>query len=111
MSLSCSNGSCKTSEKIWGLSSKDGKKIHRLTFSKSLAEYLARTYDLKLNRYDFILGRTIEPGTILNHGCYAIISKKKDITLRISLHAGIAETLIDDSRYLRQAFITQGEIA
>ena len=36
--MSCKDGSCKMSDKIWGIT--DGQKLYRLTFSKSLAEHI-----------------------------------------------------------------------
>lgn len=67
---------------------------------------LARQYGYTLERFSYRLGREIEPGEKLNHGCYAIMSRKNEIALRISLHCGIAELYTcDNSRYLKQAFI------
>jgi hypothetical protein len=69
---------------------------------------LARQYGYELNRFRYVLGREIEPGEKLNRGCYAIMSRRKEIALRISLHPGIAAAYAcDGSRYLRQAFIQQ----
>ncbi len=67
---------------------------------------IARQYGMTMRRYRFRLGREIAPGEKINHGCYAIMSRKKEIALRISLHPGIAESYAcDGSRYLRQAWI------
>lgn len=56
----CSTGSCKTTDSIWALTS--AKKLHRLTFSKSLAEMLAGKTGYKLERKQFIIGERLEPG-------------------------------------------------
>lgn len=76
-----------------------------MTFSKSLAEMLSRQYGFEMKRFSYRIGREIEAGEKLNRGCYAIISKRNEVVLRISLHHGVAETYTSDSRYLRQAFI------
>lgn len=68
---------------------------------------LSRRFGYQMKRYRYRLGREIEPGEKLNHGCYAIMSRRKEITLRISLHPGIAESYASDSRYIRQAFIME----
>lgn len=36
--MSCGNGSCKLTNYTWGIT--NGNKLHRLTFSKSLAEHI-----------------------------------------------------------------------
>lgn len=41
--MSCSDGSCKLSNKIWGIT--DGDKLYRLTFSRSLAEHICTMDD------------------------------------------------------------------
>ena len=67
---------------------------------------LSRQYGFKVERYYYRLGREIAPDEQLNRGCYAIMSRRKEIALRISLHPGIAAAYAcDGSRYLRQAFI------
>lgn len=37
---SCNTGSCKLSDKIWAIT--DGNKLYRLTFSKNLADCIAK---------------------------------------------------------------------
>jgi hypothetical protein len=66
---------------------------------------LARQFGYELERKQFIVGQEIGPTTILNNGCYAICSRKDDLVLRISLIQGIAALYLDNSRYLRQAWI------
>lgn len=36
----CNAGSCKLTDKIWAIT--DGKKVYRLTFSKSLADLIQK---------------------------------------------------------------------
>ncbi len=40
----------------------DGVKVYRLTFSRSLAEYIAGETGHRVERKKFVLGRQLEPG-------------------------------------------------
>lgn len=86
---------------------RDGK-LFRVTFSLSLAEYLARLTD---ERYEvvsltFRVGRRLEPGEESRSGLYALCSKKTGTVLRISLLQEIAEEMLDPAwRYLAECYL------
>lgn len=100
----CSTGSCKSSNKIYGIC--DDKKLYRLTFSKTLAEYIANLGNYQVRQFDLQIGKTLEPGEKSRSGIYAIVSKQKGIILRASLIQGIAELYRDESfREIKEAFL------
>ena len=105
--ISCENGSCKKTQKIWGLVSLDEKKLHRLTFSQSLAEMIVKNYpQYKVKSLNFVIGRNLQQGETSKSGLYALMSKKGDFALRITLIKGIAEIHNDEySRYLAEAWL------
>ena len=60
MSATCDTGSCKLSDAVWALT--NGNKVHRLTFSKNLADLLAEKTGYKVERKHFVIGKKLEPG-------------------------------------------------
>lgn len=98
----CSTGSCKTLDRIWGIVK--GNKIHRLTFSKSLAEHIVqKNKEYSVQRFEFQIGKPLQRSEISRTGFYGIISTSKQIALRISLIRECAEYLTqDESRYLAE---------
>ena len=102
--MKCETGSCKMSEKIWAVT--DEKKLYRLTFSKTLAEYICEGQpSLKPKRVTFQIGRTLQSGEQSKTGLYAIMSRSKEIALRITLFKEVATMFESDSRYIREAFL------
>lgn len=106
MFCDATSGKCKDTEKIWGLINKNTNKLHRLTFSKSLASMIAEQYqEYEMCRFKFKIGKRLAKGEESSTGLYAIMSSQTDITLRISLIKESAELMCeDDSRYLAEAF-------
>ena len=100
----CSSGNCKMTERVWGIT--DGKKVYRLTFSKSLAEFLVKldpTYELA--RFEFKLGKEIDRDTPSSSGAYALVSNK-GYTLRIQLSQELSNIYRDDySRHIREVWL------
>jgi hypothetical protein len=84
-------------------------RIHRITFSKSLADYIVSQMDesYQIHRITFTIGKKLEPQQKSSTGLYAIVSKKTDWTLRITMFQEIAETFRDDSRYIAECFIEE----
>ena len=87
-------------------------KIHRISFSTSLLEHIIKTYPewahLELRTIKFKLGKELLPGEDSSSGMYAIVKKKSNWALRISLQKNIANYLCDfDSRILRECIITK----
>jgi hypothetical protein len=81
--------------------------LHRLTFSKSLADLIvSKETQYQLKRYEFKVGKILNKNEISKSGLYALVSLKGNITLRISLIQEIAELQRDDnSRYIAEAWI------
>ncbi len=106
MSKFCSiDGSCKSSNKVWGVVNTKTNKLHRLTFSQVLAELIVETVgeDYEVRRFGFDLRDKLSQGEKSRNGLYAIVSSiKKDLVLRIGLIKEAAELMTDgdDSRYL-----------
>lgn len=100
-------GKCKDTEKIWGIVGKGTNKLHRLTFSLGLAEFIAKTYEgYEVQQFKFKVGKRLEKDETSKSGLYALMSKDGDYALRIGLIKGIAQLHCDDeSRYLAEAWL------
>lgn len=102
-----SNGKCKDTQKIWGLVGKNTNRLHRLTFSRGLADFIAASYtEYEVKQFNFVVGRKLEKGETSKSGLYGLMSKKGDYALRIGLIKEISEMQCDyDSRYLSEVWI------
>jgi hypothetical protein len=86
-----------------------GRKLFRLTFSRSLAEHLTGYLPgSEVRRVSFRLGRRLGPGERSPSGLYALVSARKGRVLRLSLIEGVAQELVDPSRYLAECWLTSG---
>ena len=103
----CSTGNCKSSDTIWGIVNEETNKLHRLTFSKSLAEHIIKENEkLQLKQFSFKIGRELKDGETSKTGLYGIIAKSKFYALRISLIKDLAELLTkDESRILCEIYL------
>ena len=99
------SGKCKDTEKIWAIV-KNGR-LHRLTFSQSLAKMITTQYpEYQICRAEFKIGKRLEKGEKSASGLYALMSKRGDFALRISLIQGISDLHCDDdSCYQAEAWI------
>lgn len=107
----CSTGgNCKSSDRVYGIINAKASTLHRLTFSKSLADHLT-TYnpDYTVRTFRYILGPKLGTGEISASGLYAItsnLSTSKELVLRISLDRETADLLTSDQyRSLHEAWI------
>ena len=85
-----------------------GQKLHRITFAKSVAERCAELsgVDYKVQKIELKLGAELGTGEASRSGLYALISRRKEKLLRVSLIRDAAELMCDnDSRYLRECFV------
>lgn len=101
-------GSCKQQNKIWSIINPKTNKLHRLTFSESLCRLILQTLggDYTAKRVEYVIGKTLNPGEVSKSGLYAIMSKSKEIALRISLDKRTADLYTDNnSRYLAEAWL------
>jgi hypothetical protein len=109
----CSTGSCKSTEAIWGLVSngENGQRLHRLTFSSSLAQWLAGEAEKKwgmkmeVKRYGFKIGKRLDAGQASASGVYGIVSANKGMALRASLFQEGAEMMRDSSRDIHEMWL------
>lgn len=106
----CNNGSCKTSNKVWALVDKN-KCCYRLTFSKSLAEFIISSErpDLKLARIEYARGKRLGNSDTANSGIYGILSSQ-GIVLRASLIKEQALEYCSDTRSLIELHLISGKI-
>ena len=86
-------------------------KIYRLTFSKSLAKHITKVAGdgFQVKSVRFTTGKKLKDGEESSTGMYAIVSKRNDWTLRISLNRELAYYLVDESRYVAECFLNQIE--
>lgn len=105
-------GNCKSSDKIYALINARTNKLYRLTFSKTLAEYMTQydpEYSTKTFRY--VLGHRLKDNEASQNGLYAIVSalpNKNDLVLRISMSKEIAELYkADGQRVLHEIWLTE----
>lgn len=76
-------------------------KIRRITFSRSLADYLVGLLPaerLRVERMSFQIGRRLAPGETSESNLYGLLSRKTGVVLRISPIKELAYYLLDDSR-------------
>lgn len=96
--------SAKPQTKVWGIT--DGKKVYRFTFSKSLAEFLAKldpSYQAK--RFEFRIGKELDRETESRSGAYVLMSNK-GYALRIQLSQELSNLYRDDySRHIREVYL------
>lgn len=103
----------KTVRKSGGVTSEDkttGKRfLHRLTFSKSLAELITQSDSkYKMSRFEYSLGQQLEPGQTSSTGLYALVSKESGIALRISLLKDLSAIHYDEhSRIIKECFLRE----
>lgn len=94
--------------KVWALI-KDGK-VHRLTFSKSLAQHIQRSSPepFEIQRVTFRTGKRLQHGEDSRSGLYAIMSTRKpDLALRITLFKDAAQLMTPDHwREIRECWIS-----
>lgn len=105
---SCSTQGC-LSDKAYGIVNRQTKRIHRISFSKSLLDHIIKDKpELSVCEITFRLGRELEPNETSSTGMYAIVKSKNNWTLRISLFKNVANYICDfDTRKLRECIITK----
>lgn len=86
-------------DRIWGIINRKQNTLHRLTFSKSLAEMLVTLDEgYSAERLRIVRGKLLEPGEVSKTNIYLIVSHK-GIILRAALTKEVAELYHDpDSR-------------
>lgn len=73
-----------------------------MTFSKSLADYLARKTGSEVRRLTFQLGRVLGPGEESSTGLYAIVKASSGWPLRVTLERQLAEHWRHPTRYIAE---------
>ncbi len=105
MKDNCEQGYC-AADKSYAVFA--GDKIIRITFSRSLADLIAERLGPghSVRRITFNIGKRLEPNETSSNGLYAIMSSKRDFTLRITLFKEAAQLFCDwDSRYIAECYI------
>lgn len=94
-------------EKIWAIVSDGGKRVHRLTFSQSLAKHIVSNFSqYEIKRIGFKVVKKLNVGEKSSSGLYALVSNKGDVVLRVSMIKEIAEIHYDkSSRYLAEVWL------
>lgn len=91
------DGSCKTSNKVYGIVNHATNKLHRLTFSKSLAnhiiEKMGNDYRVERFQYDMETPSSNQP---MLYGIVSNLKGKTDLVLRIALTKPAADLLVDN---------------
>lgn len=85
--------------------------LHRVTFSKSLAQLILDSLsdDYKLIDANFVRGRRLKRGEI-SRGIYGIVATNKDLVLRVPIRQELADIYADDpSRHVEEIFLIKGE--
>lgn len=101
-------GGCKDDQRIYGIINPKTNKLHRLTFSKSLADLIAAKTGLKVTRFRYHIGKDLEPGESSPSGLYALLDADSNLALRISLDHEIAKIHCDwQYRKLASAYISK----
>lgn len=83
-------------------------KIFRITFSKSVSEHICTFLDndYKIKKVTLKLGKILIRGKISQSKAYAIVSRKNNKILRVTLYKEMAELLCDyDSRYVAECWL------
>ncbi|WNM70122.1 hypothetical protein [Myxococcus phage Mx1] len=87
--------------------------MYRITFSRSLAEYMIQKLEpgYELARLTFTTGRRLEPGEESQTGLYALVSVQKDWPLRITHFRDWAAEMVDpDWRYIAECHVLKAEM-
>lgn len=89
---------------MWSLE-REGR-VHRLTFSLSLAEHIARLAGgLSIVRRRFTVGKALAPGEQSASGAYALVDVRKGKTLRLQIDLRVADLLRGESRRVHEAWL------
>ncbi len=85
-----------------------GHRLTRLTFSRSLAELIARLAGGEVRRFRFTIGRSLTTGERSGTGLYGIVGRSGK-ALRVTLFRECAELWRDCSRAVREVTLV-GEL-
>lgn len=91
-----SGGGCKDDQRIYGIINTNTNRLHRLTFSKSLAALISKQTGLTVARFLYRVKEPLQSGQISPTGIYALLDAKSDLCLRIALDPRIAAIHCDD---------------
>lgn len=84
----------------------DDKKLYRITFSKSLAEYIVQTIGFgEVKKIQLILGKELKPGEKSSSGLFAICKAKSKWPLRVTLFKDLAEMWKNYSTCIYECYI------
>lgn len=75
-----------------------GGKLMRVTFSRSLADYIVSQTGDRVFRVSFYTGKKLDPGHVSESGLYAVAKKSSGWVLRITMFHELAESWRHESR-------------
>lgn len=99
--------SCKDSSKVYCVINPNTNKLHRATFSRSLAEHIVEKHcpEYEVRSANFVRGKKLHPGES-SRGIYGIVSTDKDLVLRVPIRKELAEIYASDgSRHIEEIFL------
>ena len=98
--------SCKSSKDVYCIIDEDKNTLHRITFSRSLAEHIIETTNgYKLQIAQYVRTRKLRNGERSN-ALYGIIASAKDLILRIQIRQELAEIYVnDESRHIEEIYL------
>lgn len=100
-------GSCQRNSRIWGVTSESGKRLYRLTFSKSLADIICKDSRYRLRRFSVLPGKALQLGEPSPTGIYLVCARATGVVLRASLLRDVAALHANDpSRQLFAGILT-----
>jgi len=82
-------------------------KLHRVTFSKSLADLIIETLgdEYEMRTAKFVRTRRLAPNE-KSDGLYGVVATKKDLVLRVPMTKELASIYAeDDSRHIEEVFL------
>jgi len=82
-------------------------KLHKLTFSKTLAELIIKKCpEMEIRSFNYHTGKVLDVNEKSKTGLYGIVSSSKNYVLRISCQQEFAELVRDDSRYISEIHLS-----
>lgn len=94
---------------VYGVYDPKTNKLHRVTFSKGLAQFIVSKYhpEMECIKMQFIRGRKLE-NNMKSRAAYAVVGSSKDIVLRVALRKELADLYTDGlHRHQEEIFLSR----
>lgn len=83
----------------------DGKKVYRITFSRSLAELISKQTGYHVRPCELHLGKELKPNEKSENNLYAICKRKNGWPLRVTFFKEAANMWFNDSTSINECKI------